>query len=404
MIAMPERQVEPPHLRLQPRPAGHRRDQPAAEPRPHLGAHQPVQQRVQQAFGRTTAARRRRASTRSPARGEQRLPPRLLRARPGPARGRGSPPARAAPRSGWSAGPSACRRPGARRRGHKRSRCRCWAGRTARRCARSCARAAGRTDTPRPAGAAAAPARRRRGSSTGWSGAAASPPWARRRCPRCRSGRRAPSGGMSAASAAMSSGGAVSAISCGPGSRRGGRRGLRRAVHDHQQVQRRRPAPRPAAAGRRTGRRTRWRRARPLVAQDMGVVVDGVGRVGRHRHGADRHQRGLGDRIFRPVLGDDQHPVAGATPGRAQARARREAAWRANVPQVVPCQAPPRWTRSIGRRATPGHARTSSPRGSARSDRSARFPDAAGCPLPASLQAYMQHGQSDPSKAPSPSP
>jgi hypothetical protein len=37
------------------------------------------------------------------------------------------------------------------------------------------------------------------------------------------------------------------------------------------------------------------RRAGAGVAQDVGVVAGEVGAVGRHRHGADRHQRRVGD-------------------------------------------------------------------------------------------------------------
>ena len=109
-------------------------------------------------------------------------------AQPGSARACGSPPARAAPRSGWSVAPSAYRPRGARPRARRRSPCRGWAAGTRRRCAHSCAISAGRTGRPRPSAATAAAARTRRGSSTGWTDAAASRPSAPRRCPTCRSG------------------------------------------------------------------------------------------------------------------------------------------------------------------------------------------------------------------------
>ena len=57
---------------------------------------------------------------------------------------------------------------------------------------------------------------------------------------------------------------------------------------------------------------------RAAIAQDVRVIGHGVGGVGRHRHGAQRHQRGLGDRIFRPVLRNDHHPIACRHARRAQ--------------------------------------------------------------------------------------
>ena len=42
--------------------------------------------------------------------------------------------------------------------------------------------------------------------------------------------------------------------------------------------------------------------ARAPKSRNVRVVSHRVRGVGRHRHRADRHQRGLGDRVFRPVL------------------------------------------------------------------------------------------------------
>ena len=105
----------------------------------------------------------------------------------------------------------------------------------------------------------------------------------------------------------------------------------------------------------------------PLSRRMWAWSVDGVGGVGRHRHGADRHQRGLGDRVFRAVLRGDHHPVAGRHAGGAQvARAgRRQAA------ELAPGDA--RASARRGRRAAAacparcGPGRTSSRPGSARS-------------------------------------
>ena len=93
--------------------------------------------------------------------------------------------------------------------------------------------------------------------------------------------------------------------------------GLCRPIHDHQQVE---PAGLPACLPHAPGERGGGHdgRAGARIAQDMRMVLGRVGAVGRHRHGADRHQRGLGDRIFRPVLGADQHTVAGRDPGGKQ--------------------------------------------------------------------------------------
>ena len=54
------------------------------------------------------------------------------------------------------------------------------------------------------------------------------------------------------------------------------------------------------------------------IAQHMGVIGHRVGGVGRHRHGADGQQGGFGNWIFRPIFRDNQHPIPGLHPGRAQ--------------------------------------------------------------------------------------
>ncbi len=69
------------------------------------------------------------------------------------------------------------------------------------------------------------------------------------------------------------------------------------------------------------------------VAQQMRVIRDGVGDVGRHRHGGEGQQRRLGDRELGAVLADQQHAVTGRHAGRAQraCRRRRESAETAPV-------------------------------------------------------------------------
>ena len=92
---------------------------------------------------------------------------------------------------------------------------------------------------------------------------------------------------------------------------------IRRSIDHHQQIE---AAGLSAGLAQRAGecRGGHDGRARAGIAQDVGVIGDGVGGVGRHRHRADRHQRGLGDRVFRPVLRHDHHPVAGGHAGGAQ--------------------------------------------------------------------------------------
>ena len=322
-----QRQEEPPDLRFQPRAAGHRGAQPAAEAGADLGAHQPVQQRIGQPVAAMTA--------RSPS-------TRLHAERHG---ARGTAPAA----SGF------CRATWASTRARITSSTR---GTAVMMVGRTVSMSAARCSTPRaiddlgadagqeelPDGVLEAVRERQVGQvdlvlqpqrthqfegapavRQDRSGAAASRPSARRRCRRCRSGR-----------PAHRAGSPPPRRRCRPAARR-------RATRAAQGSDARRPlgavggrpSP-PAGRGRRSRRPARSRSARAAVetiaargaavAQDVGVIVDGVGGVGRHRHGADRHQRGLGDRVFRPVLGTDQHPVAGRHAGGAQAAARRTAA------------------------------------------------------------------------------
>ena len=270
---------------------------------------------------------------------------------------------------------SAGRRPGARPRAHRRSRCRCWAGRTGRRCARSCARRAGRTGRSRPC------SRSGRSSSNA--------PRQFDRIERCGSitpfGRAAGAGGVD--QAGQRRGGDAGRFQRDVVGRRGDRRPARpreqptgeppaaapAAIHDHQQVQAagRRPASRSLPA--RTAVETMAARA-PLSRRICAWSVDRVGGVGGHRHGADRHQRGLGDRVFRAVLRDDHHPVAGGHPGGAQL----PRAGRRQPAELAPGDAVP--VRRRGRRAASacparcGPGRTSSRPGSARSGSCPRFP------------------------------
>ena len=160
--------------------------------------------------------------------------------------------------------------------------------------------------------------RARRRSSTGWSGAEASPPWARRRCRRYRSGRR---------------GGRRGSAPLRPSRRQVARRAFQRRPGQEARARGSDSAGslpcRPAGRGRPPRRRRPapwrprqgWKRSRPApeIAQDMGVVAGQVRRVGRHRHGADRHQRRVGDRVFRAVL------VRRSPPGRRPRRRRRAA-------------------------------------------------------------------------------
>ena len=60
---------------------------------------------------------------------------------------------------------------------------------------------------------------------------------------------------------------------------------------------------------------------RAAVAQHVAQIVGGGGGVGRHRDRARGHDREVGDRPFRAVLGDQHHAVAGRHAVRASALA-----------------------------------------------------------------------------------
>ena len=78
---------------------------------------------------------------------------------------------------------------------------------------------------------------------------------------------------------------------------------------DHQLDRRRRGDRRQQRFGQPIG--GHHRRDRPAVVEQIGVVLGGVGRVRRHRDAAGRHDREIGDRPLRPVLGDQQDAIAG---------------------------------------------------------------------------------------------
>ena len=60
-------------------------------------------------------------------------------------------------------------------------------------------------------------------------------------------------------------------------------------------------------------------RPRAAVAEDVAVVLDRVGRIGRDGDRAGAHDREVGDDPFRPVLRDQRDPVARLDAERAQA-------------------------------------------------------------------------------------
>ena len=176
---------------------------------------------------------------------------------------------------------------------------------------------------------------------------------------------------MPAASSAMSSGGAVSAAeqqqpwqqarpAGTPASPAG-------AVHHHQQVQAAGRAPRLAQPAGQRADETIAARA-PQSRRMCAWSVDRVGGVGRHRHGADRHQRGLGDRVFRagsPRTITTRSPAARRP--RAGCRAQ-EAASRPNSPQVMRVPGPSRKARS-SRLVRPGAGQAEHHRGQVRPGR-----------------------------------
>ena len=61
--------------------------------------------------------------------------------------------------------------------------------------------------------------------------------------------------------------------------------------------------------------------ARAAIAEDVAVVVDGVGDIGRDGDRAGAHDREIGDHPFRPVFGDEHDPVAAARYPSERARA-----------------------------------------------------------------------------------
>ena len=112
-------------------------------------------------------------------------------------------------------------------------------------------------------------------------------------------------------------GGHVAGIALVGDQRRPGRHGHTGAgkrLHRDQHVER---AGKRHPAGQRGGRDHGHAGAR--IAQDMGVVGHRVGGVGGDRDSADRHQRGLDDRVFGAVLRDDHDAVARRHAGGAQA-------------------------------------------------------------------------------------
>jgi hypothetical protein len=82
-------------------------------------------------------------------------------------------------------------------------------------------------------------------------------------------------------------------------------------------------------------------RAGARILDDVLVIALGVGGVGRHRHAARGHDRQIGDAEFRPVLGDQHHPVAVLQPQRLEAQ------WRGWRPGARPR---PSWSAAICRR------------------------------------------------------
>jgi len=71
------------------------------------------------------------------------------------------------------------------------------------------------------------------------------------------------------------------------------------------------------ALGQRRGRDDR--EAGAAVAEDVAVVVDRVGDIGRHGDAAGAHDGDIGDHPFRPIFGDQGDPIAGLEAERDQA-------------------------------------------------------------------------------------
>ena len=94
-------------------------------------------------------------------------------------------------------------------------------------------------------------------------------------------------------------------------------------------------------------------RPRAAVAEDVAVVLDRVGGIGRHGDRADAHDRQVGDDPFRPVLGDQRHPVAAA---RRRARSRPRASRRTSRGDLAPSLAA-----GTRRRASPTETAVAAP-------------------------------------------
>ena len=94
-------------------------------------------------------------------------------------------------------------------------------------------------------------------------------------------------------------------------------------------------------------------RPRAAIAEDVAVVVDRVGDVGRHGDRAGAHDREIGDDPFRPVLGDERRPGRrGSTPSATRPRASRLT-----------------WSRRLGPAYAAGTCRRAWPTGTAASPR-----------------------------------
>ncbi len=115
------------------------------------------------------------------------------------------------------------------------------------------------------------------------------------------------------------------------------------------------------------------RRACPGVAQQVRLIIDRIGGVGRDRHGADGHQRHFGDRKLRPVFHAQQYPIT----RRDARRAQMSGAGRGHAAELAPGNRMPRPAPAMpAASACParhGPGRTSSRPGSAMSGSSARI-------------------------------
>ena len=110
----------------------------------------------------------------------------------------------------------------------------------------------------------------------------------------------------------------------GPASRMRAARAAARSTGSMNSTWRSAPAPAAAAGSSRlasAGGRRRSTSRGPAVRQEIGVIVGGVGGVGRHRDGAGAHDGEIGDAPFRAVLGDDATRSPAPSPSRPQPRA-----------------------------------------------------------------------------------